>query len=83
MLHRPLYSISIGELGTSAKALEIELKEIFDMTHDWNVIILIDEGKRLIGVLIDWYCILTIYCNYIKLIFFLNAEMHMKLNVML
>ncbi|GES86062.1 P-loop containing nucleoside triphosphate hydrolase protein [Rhizophagus clarus] len=42
-LHRPLYSISVGELGTNAKDLEGKLREIFDLAYAWNAIILIDE----------------------------------------
>ncbi|GES86064.1 P-loop containing nucleoside triphosphate hydrolase protein [Rhizophagus clarus] len=42
-LHRPLYTISIGELGTDAKDLEKELRKIFEMAHVWKAIILIDE----------------------------------------
>ncbi|CAB4436965.1 unnamed protein product [Rhizophagus irregularis] len=42
-LHRPLYIVSIGELGTDAKQLEKELRNIFEMADIWNAIILIDE----------------------------------------
>ncbi|CAB5216142.1 unnamed protein product [Rhizophagus irregularis] len=42
-LHRPLYIVSIGELGTDAKNLEKELRNIFEMADIWNAIILIDE----------------------------------------
>ncbi|CAB4437192.1 unnamed protein product [Rhizophagus irregularis] len=41
--HHPLYSISIGELGTNAKDLENNLRNIFNLAYYWNAIILIDE----------------------------------------
>ncbi|GBC15567.2 uncharacterized protein OCT59_027855 [Rhizophagus irregularis] len=42
-LHHPLYSISTGELGTNAKDLENNLRNIFNLAYYWNAIILIDE----------------------------------------
>ncbi|RIB02159.1 P-loop containing nucleoside triphosphate hydrolase protein [Gigaspora rosea] len=44
MLHRPLYSVTVGELGTNAKDLEKNLKNISERAHAWNSIILIDEA---------------------------------------
>lgn len=44
ILHRPLYSVSIGELGTNADALEKRLRQILEMAMIWNAVLLIDEA---------------------------------------
>ncbi|KAJ7635038.1 P-loop containing nucleoside triphosphate hydrolase protein, partial [Roridomyces roridus] len=41
---RPLYVVSSGDLGTSAKNLERELTKILDLSHTWRAILLIDEA---------------------------------------
>jgi hypothetical protein len=43
-LHRPLYSVSVGQLGTDVDELEKNLREILDTGGIWNAIILIDEA---------------------------------------
>jgi hypothetical protein len=43
-LKRPLYSVSIGELGTNPSELEDELREILDVASAWNAVILLDEA---------------------------------------
>ncbi|EXX78206.1 hypothetical protein RirG_017110 [Rhizophagus irregularis DAOM 197198w] len=42
-LHRPLYAVSVGELGTSVIELEEKLSEILEVANIWNAVILIDE----------------------------------------
>ena len=44
LLHKPLYSVSVGELGTSAETLEKRLADILEIAHAWNAIILLDEA---------------------------------------
>lgn len=44
LLKRPLYSISVGELGTHPDMLEKRLREILDLAHGWNAVILLDEA---------------------------------------
>lgn len=44
LLHRPLYSITVGELGTTPETLEKKLTQILEMTKSWNAVILIDEA---------------------------------------
>lgn len=44
LLHTPLYSISVGELGTDAVMLEKQLREILEVSRTWNSVILIDEA---------------------------------------
>lgn len=44
LLHRPLYSVSVGELGVSTDALESNLRQILDVAQIWNAVILIDEA---------------------------------------
>lgn len=44
LLQRPLYSVSVGELGTDAEQLEKNLRQILDVAHVWNAVILIDEA---------------------------------------
>lgn len=45
-LHRPLYNVSVGELGTSVVELESKLSEILEVASIWNAVILIDEGMK-------------------------------------
>ncbi|RIB27063.1 P-loop containing nucleoside triphosphate hydrolase protein [Gigaspora rosea] len=42
-LHRPLYAVSVGELGVTPKELEDKLSEILEVSSIWNAVILIDE----------------------------------------
>lgn len=44
LLHRPLYSVSVGELGVNADELEKNLRQILDVAQMWNAVILIDEA---------------------------------------
>jgi len=44
LLHRPLYSVSVGELGTSTTDLEKRLREILEVSSSWNAVILLDEA---------------------------------------
>lgn len=43
-LHKPLYMVSIGELGTNASALEESLRDILNLATIWDAILLIDEA---------------------------------------
>ncbi|NKL08395.1 AAA family ATPase [Rhizobium leguminosarum bv. viciae] len=43
-LKRPLYSISVGELGTDPDQLEKRLREILDLATVWNAVLLLDEA---------------------------------------
>jgi hypothetical protein len=43
-LKRPIYYVSVGELGTNARSLESNLKEILEIAASWNAILLLDEG---------------------------------------
>jgi len=44
LLHRPLYSVTMGELGTTPDELESRLKAILDVCAEWGALILIDEA---------------------------------------
>lgn len=44
VLRRPLYMVSVGELGTTAINLEARLAQILDLAAAWNAVILIDEA---------------------------------------
>jgi hypothetical protein len=44
LLHRPLYSVSVGELGTDTNELEKKLTEILEVSSSWNAVILLDEA---------------------------------------
>lgn len=44
ILHRPLYSISVGELGITPDELEERLRQILDVATIWNAVILLDEA---------------------------------------
>lgn len=43
-LQRPLYSVSVGELGTTPDELETRLRGILDLAHHWNAVLLLDEA---------------------------------------
>ena len=44
LLHKPLYSITVGELGVSPDTLEMKLSRILEIANSWSAIILIDEA---------------------------------------
>lgn len=44
MLKRPLYMVSVGELGTTVDELEANLKDILEIAAAWNAVLLIDEA---------------------------------------
>lgn len=44
LLHRPLYSAAVGELGTNTEQLEKSLRQILDVAQIWNAVVLIDEA---------------------------------------
>mmetsp|Transcript_19255 Transcript_19255/g.28223 ORF Transcript_19255/g.28223 Transcript_19255/m.28223 type:complete len:868 (-) Transcript_19255:164-2767(-) len=44
MLHRPLYSVSLGQLGITPTELETKLGEILDLCSRWDALILLDEA---------------------------------------
>lgn len=44
LLQRPLYSVSVGQLGVSPSELESELRRILDVAQIWNAVMLIDEA---------------------------------------
>lgn len=48
VLHRPLYRVSMGELGTTPESLEERLQEIFDLCLPWKALVLIDEAEMLL-----------------------------------
>ena len=44
LLHKPLYSVSVGELGVDPSSLEASLRNILDVATIWNAVILLDEA---------------------------------------
>jgi SpoVK/Ycf46/Vps4 family AAA+-type ATPase len=48
MLHKPLYVVSMGELGTTPESLEARLQDIFDLCVPWQALVLIDEAEMLL-----------------------------------
>tara|TARA_R110000868_G_scaffold9620_6_gene47632 strand:- start:55786 stop:57390 length:1605 start_codon:yes stop_codon:yes gene_type:complete len=44
LLERPLYMVSVGELGVNSSELEKNLRQILDVAQVWNAVILIDEA---------------------------------------
>ena len=42
-LHRPLYMVSVGELGTDVETLDNNLRNILQIASSWNAVLLIDE----------------------------------------
>lgn len=43
-LEKPLYSVSVGELGTDPASLEASLREILDVATSWDAVVLLDEA---------------------------------------
>lgn len=43
-LNRPLYMVSVGELGTDVDSLEASLRQILETAATWNAVLLIDEA---------------------------------------
>jgi hypothetical protein len=44
LLHRPLYTVGVGELGTDADQLEERLRKILEVCTSWNAVLLLDEA---------------------------------------
>ncbi|KAF3064947.1 putative aaa family atpase protein [Daldinia childiae] len=43
-VHRPLYMVSAGDLGTDSYSLEVTLGRIMDIATTWGAVLLIDEA---------------------------------------
>jgi len=43
-LQKPLYMVSVGELGTDVSSLEENLRNILEIASSWNAVLLIDEA---------------------------------------
>lgn len=43
-LHRPLWAISVFELGVNASSVETSLMEILDIASQWRAVLLLDEA---------------------------------------
>lgn len=43
-LHLPLYSVTVGELGSTLEDLEVNLQNLLEIAARWNAITLIDEA---------------------------------------
>lgn len=43
-MKRPLYSVSAGELGSSAHGMETELDRVLELCTRWNAVLLLDEA---------------------------------------
>jgi len=62
LLRRPLYSVSVGELGTDPASMEKNLRQILDVAQIWNAVILLDEAdifleKRTSGDIVRNACV--------------------------
>jgi len=44
LLHKPLYSVGVGELGTNTDMLEKKLRNILDVAVIWDAVLLLDEA---------------------------------------
>lgn len=42
-LHRPIYYVSVGELGTSPREMEDKLSNVMAISSSWDAVILLDE----------------------------------------
>jgi hypothetical protein len=48
LLHKPLYVVSMGELGTTPESLEEKLLDVLDLCVPWGALVLIDEAEMLL-----------------------------------
>jgi hypothetical protein len=44
LLHKPLYAVGVGELGTNTDSLEKRLRNILDVAVIWDAVLLLDEA---------------------------------------
>lgn len=44
VLHRPLYYVTMGELGITAEDLEVRLTDVLELCSGWNAIAVLDEA---------------------------------------
>ncbi|KAF2009028.1 P-loop containing nucleoside triphosphate hydrolase protein [Aaosphaeria arxii CBS 175.79] len=44
VLHRPLYYVTMGELGITAEDLESRLADVLELCSEWNAITVLDEA---------------------------------------
>ena len=42
-LHKPLYFVSVGELGTNPQELERNLEKVMNIANSWDAVVLLDE----------------------------------------
>ncbi|GBB88118.1 hypothetical protein RclHR1_14630006 [Rhizophagus clarus] len=70
--HRPLFHSNAEELGLSANKLEINMKNLFDLSHKWDAIILIDEAD----VFLEHRSASDIYRNALVCVFLRLLEYH-------
>lgn len=52
-LRRPLYSVTVGELGTTPESLEKKLASIQELVESWNAVLLLDEADILLERRVD------------------------------
>eukprot|EP00041_Stephanoeca_diplocostata_P028793 m.832411 g.832411 ORF g.832411 m.832411 type:complete len:1042 (-) comp23438_c1_seq10:178-3303(-) len=81
VLHRPLYIVSMGELGISPNELEAGLSEIFSLCGPWRALVLIDEAEMLLEqrsvndiVRNAMVCVMLRLLEYYKGILFLTSN---------
>jgi SpoVK/Ycf46/Vps4 family AAA+-type ATPase len=44
LMHKPLYSVTVGELGTTTDSLEENLSKVLELAATWKAVILLDEA---------------------------------------
>lgn len=44
LLHRPLYSVGVGELGTNPREVDEALRRLLELAERWNAVTLLDEA---------------------------------------
>lgn len=84
LLHRPLYYVTMGELGTNPEELEKRLSAVLDLCHGWDAITIIDEAdvfleKRVSGPNTDvvrnaMVCVMLRLIEYHQGILFLTTN---------
>lgn len=47
--HRPLYAVSVGELGTTPDVVESRLLPILELAEMWKAVVLLDEAEIFLG----------------------------------
>lgn len=76
--HKPLYSISAGELGTTADVVERRLLRALELAHMWDAVMLLDEAE----VFLQQRTVSDLQRNALVAIFLRNLEYYQGIMIL-